>query len=109
MFLKPVVNARVLCFLLGATWRAVRLPMSAPLPPEFEALASAMPPTVRNLLVDGHEPSEISVDMLLADLSINPRRHLLTADLAKVVHTPSALSANACAKLRAAVGATANI
>ena len=74
-------------------------------PPEFEALASAMPPSVRHVLVDGHEPSTVSVDVLLADLSINPRRHLLTANLAKVVHRPSALSADACAKLRASVGA----
>ena len=69
----------------------------------FADAAAKMPTTVRSLLVDNAAPCSISIDALLADLGINPERHLLTADDAKVVHAPSSLSAAACAALREAV------
>ena len=76
---------------------------SSILPAEFDALALRMAPTVRQLLVDGAEPSSVLVEDLLADLRVDPKRHLLGDLRAHVMRETDALSATACAALRDAV------
>lgn len=77
---------------------------SSETPPEFATLAAKMPGAVRRLLVDNADPSTVSVLQLLAELSIKPERHLLTAaGAARVVRAPCALSNAACENLRLAV------
>ena len=74
------------------------------IPADFAALASVMPPTVRKLLVDGAPPSSVPVGALLADLRVDPSRHLLRGDLrAHIMRKRDFLDEETCASLRAAV------
>ena len=71
---------------------------------EWKLLAAAMRPTVRRLLVDGAAPAAISCSDLLADLRVDPSKHLLGSDIhAHVMRKETALDAETCAVLRAAV------
>ena len=72
--------------------------MASTLSPEFAALASRMPPTLKRILVDGGDPSEVVVDQLLAELQLPAA---LTQTM--VMSEPGALSPTACAALRRAV------
>lgn len=78
---------------------------------EFIALADAMPPSVRAIVVDGVEPSTVPIGSLLAELGVAPRRHLIEERSAiresLVTCVPAALGPSACATLRAAVDAHA--
>lgn len=67
-------------------------------PPEFAALADAMPPVVRSLLVDSADPSTIHLDALLRELGIGE-----TPASTPVMTRGSALSKAACSQLRAAI------
>ena len=80
--------------------------MSSVTPSEFAAIAAAMPPTVRRLLVEGAEPSAVPVADLLADLKIDPSRHFLQGGLCAHVMSESVILDRAtCARLRQAVDA----
>jgi hypothetical protein len=77
--------------------------MTTDLSPDFVTLANAMPPTLRSLLVDGEDPSAVPVHALLTDLRVDPARHLLGSQQARVMSVPSVLDATACKILREAV------
>ena len=72
-------------------------------PPEFKAAAAAMPSLLRSVLVDNIKPDTVSVQSLLEVLGRVSPHHLNMAFEAPVLHVPAALSAKACATLRAAV------
>ena len=74
------------------------------IPEEFATLRDAMPSTVRQLLVDGADPENVCVRELLADLRIDPSRHLLKGGLrAHVMSEKALLDLETCAVLRGAV------
>jgi hypothetical protein len=72
-------------------------------PHEFKVSAAAMPPLLRSVLVDNIKPDTVSVQSLLEVLGRASPHHLNMAFEAPVLHVPAALSAQACATLRAAV------
>lgn len=72
-------------------------------PHEFKVSAAAMPPLLRSVLVDNIKPDTVSVQSLLEVLGRASPHHLNMAFEAPVLHVPAALSAKACATLRAAV------
>ena len=71
------------------------------LPPDFHALASAMPPMTRRLLLDGALPATVPLDVLLDELGIDGENAV--RQCARVVSAPNTLSEVACNALRALV------
>ena len=83
---------------------------AVPLPPDFAAMAAKFPNTVKRLLVDGVDPSSVSVHELLSELRLDPSKHLLLGEELEehIMRIPDALSSVACAALRAAVDDESN-
>ena len=83
---------------------------AVPLPPDFAAMAAKFPNTVKRLLVDGVDPSSVSVHELLRELRLDPSKHLLLGEELEehIMRIPGALSSVACAALRAAVDDDSN-
>ena len=76
--------------------------MDDALPAEFAAMAAAMQPNVRRLLVEGEEPRNVKAASLLHELRFNPASHLANEE-AHVLQVPVTLGPAACSALRAAV------
>lgn len=94
------------------------------IPPAFVALAAAMPPLIRSLIVDNADPSGLREDDVLRSLGLEPAEvsrmpsypGLRSLELLRLLpkssfsrcdvqRVPQALSADACAALRRAVDA----
>jgi hypothetical protein len=85
---------------------AAAMEEAASTPAPFAALAAAMPPLTRALLLADAAPDAVPLGGLLAELGLDARRHLAGGG-ARVLHARAALPPAACAALRAAVDARA--
>ena len=97
-----LVHRSALADALGRELSSGRLARDETLPAHFEAAIARMPPLVRQLLENG-DPSAVSARELLAALH---RDDATACEPSEVMELPAVLSRRACARLRAAVGAS---